>query len=296
MSLKSILVLNKIYKEIYRKDVDYTINIFLCGASTAKKTSLRQSIYEELKSDPRTNVVFPEFLFSSKNYRGKFNLLKLEDLLAANVDLIILPLEGMGTICELGAFAVNDNLRSKIIVLNSISNRKFKSFINVGPIELIEKENKRNVIWYDERKLQEGLDILVDRVKYWRKSSHSLDLNNIFNLSRFIQYVIAIYQPITLNQLRDICKKFKIDKIDISFIDSAIQILTTRERIVLTIDDKTMEENFSLSEYGHKYIYEDLLKTLHVVKEFTKIRNEVLAENMKKSKFKPVKVLKLLEL
>lgn len=294
--MEPIQVLQKIHDEIYLRDVDYSSNKFLCGSSPDQKSSLRQLIYDRIKSDPKYNVVFPEFLFSSKNYQGNFNLLKLENLLADNVDIIILPLEAIGTYCELGAFAVTDNLRKKIIVINEKKYKNQKSFITVGPIELIEKDNKRNVFWYDNNAFNETLDKLVERLKFWRKALPHNKLDNIFNLSRYILYVIALYQPITLKQLRDLVKIFLPPEADLSFVDSALQILIKKDRITFDVDQKSMHDFYCLSKEGHIYVFEELLKKLSAIKDFTKIRNELLSDKMKKTKFNWVRRNNELEL
>ena len=131
-------ILSDIYYKLYRKDVDHSLNIFLCGSETGNKDSIRNLLHEEMKNKPRYNLVFPEFLFSKLVDRKKqFNLLKLEEKLASDVDIIILPLEGPGTLCELGAFAVNEQLLPKIVAINKVEYKNAKSFITIGPLALI---------------------------------------------------------------------------------------------------------------------------------------------------------------
>ena len=111
-------ILDEIYDKLYKRDVDFSLNIFLCGAATFKRNSIRELLNTEFKKDAKFNCVYPENIFANLYGHGGYNLLELEDELAKYVDLIILPLEGIGTYCELGAFAVNKSLLPKIIAIN----------------------------------------------------------------------------------------------------------------------------------------------------------------------------------
>lgn len=131
-------IVKKIYSKLYNKDVDNTLNIFLCGADTANINSFRYMLNNEFKKYAKFNVVYPELIFATLLNRKDSNLLELEDELASYVDLIVLPLEGQGTLAEIGAFTVNKNLLPKIIAINDIRFKNSKSFINLGPLDLIQ--------------------------------------------------------------------------------------------------------------------------------------------------------------
>ena len=86
-------VVKSIYSKLYQRDVDKTMNIFLCGADTGKTDSFRNLLNIEFKKHTRFNVVYPEFIFATLLNKKDSNLLELEDELAKYVDLIIIPLE-----------------------------------------------------------------------------------------------------------------------------------------------------------------------------------------------------------
>lgn len=277
-------ILNEIYSKLYKRDVDYSLNIFLCGAETTKKDTIRDLLNTEFKKDAKFNAVYPEFIFSSLYGKGGSNLLELEDELANYVDVIILPLEGIGTFCELGAFAVNKTLLPKIIAINNIKYKSNKSFINLGPIDLIKSNNPNNLIFYTDKREKDIINKVVERVrlkKYEKRLSY--DLENIFNLSRYILYLIAVFQPIGKDEIAQLIKLFDKGAIKTKYIDSALQILTQKNRIELDIDTK-MENTFLLSEDGHNYVYEELITKLKVKNDFTTIRSIIINDRHKLKK------------
>tara|TARA_R110000796_G_scaffold71409_3_gene162024 strand:+ start:9325 stop:10212 length:888 start_codon:yes stop_codon:yes gene_type:complete len=278
-------ILNEIYTKLYKREVDFSLNIFLCGAETTKKDSIRDLLNNEFKKDAKFNSVYPEYVFASLYGKGGYNLLELEDELAKYVDLIILPLEGIGTYCELGAFAVNKSLLPKIIAINNIKFKKSKSFINLGPIDLIKKNNPKNLLYYEQGKEKKIIPEIVEKVRLRRYDKEiSYDLENIFNLSRYLLYLIAIFQPIGNSELERLLKETEKGKIKSKYINSAIQILIQKNRIEQDIDSSSLKNKFSLSEFGHSYVYEELIEKLNVKRDFTIIRSEVI-----NSRYKPKK-------
>lgn len=129
-----ILLLNAIENKLYKKLEETQINLFLCGSSTSEKDSLRHLIAEGLQNLPKVNIVYPEWIFANLMRAKEYDLLSLEHDLAKNVDLIVLPLEGPGSICELGAFASVESLLPRLIVLNEEKYKRQRSFINDGPL------------------------------------------------------------------------------------------------------------------------------------------------------------------
>jgi len=91
-------ILNDLYNDVFLEESDSTVNIFLCGASILDELSIRNRIYKAIRDIAKTNVVLPEWLFSDLLAKPEYNLLTLEGELAGNVDLIIVPLEGYGTV------------------------------------------------------------------------------------------------------------------------------------------------------------------------------------------------------
>jgi len=269
----STSILDSIHSQVFLKSADSTINIFLCGASVSDPNSIRTLIYESLRGVGKTNVVFPEWLFSDLMAKPEYNLLKLENELAHNVDLVIIPLESVGTIAELGAFASFDTIRSKIIVINDTGHKRKQSFVNIGPIKLIRQEHPDNVMYYDNDNKDELIDKVVTRIKYLKNREPKSEVNNLFNLSRFILFLIGIYQPVSKKDIRDMILNWK-SQITDHYIEPCLTILIKNEIVLSNIHNYT--ELFSLTEKGHNYIFENILPSLGITKEFNKIRTQVL--------------------
>ena len=298
--IKKNSIVRKIYSQLYKKDVDYTLNIFLCGADTGRTDSFRHLLNIEFQKYAKFNVVYPEYIFATLLNQKDSNLLELEDELATYVDLIIIPLEGQGTLAEIGAFTVNKKLLPKIIAINDIRYKNAKSFINLGPLDLIKKTSSGNLFYFTKGKEKDILENLVDSISSKRiPKKDSYDLANIFNLSRYIFYLIAIYQPLTKKEmfvkLNQLTKEIKDAKIKLKYIDASLQILVQKNRIEKDIDSN-FNEIYSISEEGHNYVYEKLLPKLKIVKEFSNIRLTILSSQINKIKKNMDKELKLLEL
>ena len=297
---EKISVVKKIYLQLYKKDIDYTLNIFLCGADTGRTDSFRHLLNTEFQKYAKFNVVYPELIFATLLNQKDSNLLELEDELASYVDLIIIPLEGQGTLAEIGAFAVNKKLLPKIIAINDIRYKNVKSFINLGPIDLIKKTNPNNLFYFTKGREKDILKNLIDSISSKRfQKKDSYDLVNIFNLSRYLFYLIAIFQPLTKEQmfirLNKLTEEIENSKIKLRYIDASIKILVQKNRIEKDIDSN-FKEIYSLSEEGHNYVYEELLPKLEIVKEFSDIRLKILNNQIKRRKKNMDKELKLLEL
>lgn len=274
MALVDKDILKEIYEKIFLRELDYSINIFLCGSNPNNTDSLRHLIYEEIKDNPRYNVVFPEWLFSNLLAMKEYNLFDLENDLALNVDAIVLPLEGLGTMAELGAFASFDKLRAKIIVINDQKYRRDRSFITLGPVSVIMSEDKRNVIYYSQDKLDGLKKKVFNRIKNMSSDSSKFDIRNLFNLSRFILYIIAIFQPIEKELISNLLKKFK-KEIPTHYIDPCLEILLEKMKINRDIA-ADYSETYFLTESGHNFIYENLLPKLNIIKIFSQARAKIL--------------------
>jgi len=264
-----------IHKSILLRDKDTSLNIFLCGANPTNKKSIRNLIYEKIKHIPRFNVVFPEWLFSNVLANKEKNLLDLETILAKNVDVIILPIEGYGTIAELGAFASFENLAEKIIVINNVKFKLERGFINIGPINLIKSKNKRNIIYYgdDDESKVEMIENVVNKLRYSTQKLISKDVNNIFQLSRFLFYVIAFFQPISKSDIQDYITFWKND-IEKFLIDPCLELLRLKKYAQVDFPDD--EEVYTLNMLGHKYLFDEILPFMGLRSLASKLRTDIL--------------------
>ena len=66
------------------------------------------------------------------------------------------------------------------------------------------------------------------------------------------------------------------EKVKTKFVESALQILTQKNRIEQDMDSHTMSNVYVLSTEGHKYVFEELVTSLNVKNDFTTIRSEII--------------------
>lgn len=272
MGQESSSVLDTIHSQLFLKAADLTVNVFLCGASVVDANSIRALIYSSLQHLPRVNVVFPEWLFSDLLAKPNYNLLELENELAQSVDLLIIPLESVGTIAELGAFASSSTIRGKIIAINDIRYKLKQSFVNLGPLRLIRQEHPDNLMYYHKHNKGELVDNVVTRVKYLKHRQPKSEVNNLFNLTRFILFIIAIYQPVTKQDIARMILDWR-DDIRDYYIEPCLTILI-RNRIIRSSITNYIE-SFSLTEDGHHYVFDSILPKLGLAKHFSKLRTQV---------------------
>lgn len=227
--------------------------------------------------------MLPESLFSDLLAMKEYNLLNLERELAVNVDIIILPLEGQGAIAELGAFASFPEIVGNIIVINEEKYKRKASFINLGPMKLVREKNKNNIVYFgdseDERR--EVVDRIVKRVIYAKNRTQKNDVNNLFNLSRLILLIIAIFQPIKNNDLSTILWDWS-RKLSIHYIAPCLKILVQNGRVLSDIQGG--EKFYSLTPEGHDYVFEKVLPQHRVIVRFCQIRTEVINSKLSRSK------------
>ncbi len=272
----------ELYEQILKKETDYSINIFLCGASPDRKESIRKDIQGRIKNLPKFNIVLPEWIFGGLLLNKQHNLLELEHELAADVDVIVLPLEGYGTMAELGAFASFPDLTKKIIVVNKDTHRHNKrSFINIGPIELIRSQDKGNIIYYTDNSYSNMLDDVYRRLLHFRRHRAKKEIKNLFTLSRFLLYVIAIFQPITKEEIEKYSKNWNAD-VQEHYIDPALEILSKNGNI--RTDPGEDQETFRLTSEGHNYVHEKKCRELGIMRLVSEKRSEVLRFQNRKIK------------
>ena len=100
------------------------------------------------------DLIYPEDIFDELLYSSNStDLLSLENLLADSVDAVVVIPESAGSFAELGAFANNEKLRSKMICVVDIKYKRDKSFINQGPIKLVRSVNKDAIVYIEESNL-----------------------------------------------------------------------------------------------------------------------------------------------
>lgn len=128
------------------------IFVFICGANNKEGNDIsprRKSVIEFAKHNlPNTEFLLAEKVFEALQAENKKeNILEVEHTISEFSDYILIILESNSTFTELGAFSKKE-LLEKLIVINNSAYANSKSFINLGPINLIKSNSPDQLILY----------------------------------------------------------------------------------------------------------------------------------------------------
>ncbi|MGJ5078680.1 retron St85 family effector protein [Bradyrhizobium sp. HKCCYLS3013] len=129
--------------------------IFLCGGPISSLSepiplSLRDAFYKIIDNPilRERELMLAEDITSEMVAFDKYkNILELETDLAQIVELIILFCESEGSLAELGAFAVINEIAKRLFVVVREKHWEALSFIKLGPLRLIENQYGRESIY-----------------------------------------------------------------------------------------------------------------------------------------------------
>jgi hypothetical protein len=269
-------VFDSVFKSVFLVDGETSINVFLCGKSLREADSIRSRIYKNIAANPRVNVVFPEWVFANLMGKQGYDLLSLENDLAQNVDLIVLPLEGIGTFAELGAFSSREDLRSRLLIVNFERFQDSASFIAKGPIALV-KQTQRDRIWtIRDQDDVEKIEQISQRIANAHRRTETNEIANIFNLSRFLLYCIVLLQPVGEEELSQWILEWK-PAIPKHYVDPSVECLFEKKFVVLQHGN-----HLHASETGMQYVAARI-RTLRVAWQFNRLR-AMLIHDMDKTR------------
>jgi len=230
---------NKIKDDIYKPAFNFKTTVFLCGADITQKDKIRYKIAEALKWRFWADIIYPEDIFDELLYSSKTkDLLSLEGLLADSVDAIVLIPESPGSFAELGAFANDELLRSKLICLVDKKYKKDKSFINQGPLRLVKKANPFGLIFIDPDDIDEEIDKLISSLRKMKKASAKRgDKISLLQLENFLLPSIYLLEPVSKDTLVKLVASATEDKLNFfQTTTTALTILIKKKQIQLTIN------------------------------------------------------------
>lgn len=78
---------------------------------------------------------------SNKSKSHKLNALEIEKWLAELSDAVIILVESFGTVAELGAFSLSEDLRKKLLPILDEKYKNDESFINTGPVRWVDQQS-----------------------------------------------------------------------------------------------------------------------------------------------------------
>src|SRR5690606_22915867 len=219
-------IAKKIREDIFKPAFTFRTSIFLCGADILQKTTTRHKISEALTNNYHYSMyydlIFPEDIFDELLYSFHApDLLSLENLLADSVDAVIMIPESPGSFTELGAFASNEKLRSKLVCVIDEKFKKTKSFINQGPLKLVKQANKSNIVYINPENIGKSLysgiktfslftkdteiEKIISALKNLKRTTTKVENKiTLLQLDKFLLPAVYILEPVTKGTLINI--------------------------------------------------------------------------------------------
>lgn len=225
---------------IFKPANTYKITIFLCGADISKKEMLRNQIAQSLSESNYSflyDIIYPEEIFEELLYGTRsYDLLSLENLLAESVDAVVLIPESPGSFAELGAFAINEKLRNKLICIVDEKYEKDKSFINKGPLKLVKNTNKQALIFIDTNEVAKEIPKLNTALRKIKKMSSKIsDKITLLQIDNFLLPSIYLLEPVTKTTLINLVEYATEDEMNaFQSTTTALTILTRKKQVELT--------------------------------------------------------------
>lgn len=242
----------KIRNDIFKPVNTYKTTIFLCGADIAQKDKLRYQIAQSLSNwwySFQYDIIYPEDIFEELLYGSHTkDLLSLENLLAESVDAVVLIPESPGSFAELGAFANDEKLRSKLICIVDKKYKKDKTFINQGPLKLVKKTNKHALIFVDPKDISKELAKLYYSLRKMKKNSSKIsDKITLLQIDNFILPSIYLLEPVSKATLINLVENATEDETNaFQTTTTALTILTRKRQVELT------PNGYKLTQLGAK--------------------------------------------
>lgn len=207
--MDTLSIYNAIYNDVFCNTYRQTCYVFLCGG--AGKDHIRNKTRVILEKR-QLQILYPEDLFMEMlNRNKKADLLEYENFLAENADIICVICESMGSAVELGAFVQNKKIRDKMVVVINQKYARDKSFIMMGPVKHIKKNNPDQFVTYKPNNLEALGTALSKRFKKIHKKPFLAKEDSFKKLSTYIAFIpIAVYffQQVSRQQLYHDLKVF----------------------------------------------------------------------------------------
>jgi hypothetical protein len=135
-------ILEKIDRSFFRASFRGKLNlpniVFLCGGDLNNKDYIaRPALKDYIEANKSRSLVL-----YSENFAKTFpdlDLITIEKILASISDTIVIVLESVGSICELGLFTYLNKVAGKVVAVQNESYQSVKSFVSKGPLWKISK-------------------------------------------------------------------------------------------------------------------------------------------------------------
>lgn len=192
--------------------------LFVCGGPTGPEdSSFRKQFIDFAKRELSNFHVFLSEHAArdlTRSRRPKFvNLAKFEDVLGGVADCVVLFVESPGSHAELGYFSRGTMIKDKLLVVNEWQFQTRESFINNGPITLINKEsNYQPTIQIYPDKLEMSFWQIKERLSRFEKRYRArFELSGFANLHRqdrlfLIFEIVKLFGPIDVHGITNVLK------------------------------------------------------------------------------------------
>jgi hypothetical protein len=180
--------------------------VFLCGG---KDSSRRSRLSEYLQKHSDFLIFYAEDVFESLiRSEPNANALELEQELAHLADAVVIIAESAGTFAELGAFAINDNLRHKLLTIADKSFEMNESFLKVGPLRWADKDSAFGpTLWVDFAVILTSADQVKHRLEAGIRRPSRIDVKNVVlrtsrrHLLFLLVLLLDVFGPLSAQRL-----------------------------------------------------------------------------------------------
>ena len=190
------------------------LTVFLCGAGADDGYQLRQVLANAIRwtrSKYSYECYFPEDMYHEiLNSHHKVDLLGLETQLAESVHSIAILVHSAGAIAELGAFANHPVLGKKLIAISDPKHKNSKSFISLGPIKHLQRQNKDAVQYISldnlhSNEIAKAIREFTIKISKDKLLLPKVSLTNPIYAKDFCLRLIYVVNPIDVSTLHEVC-------------------------------------------------------------------------------------------
>jgi len=172
--------------------------VFLCGGFQSARRDTLSTYFERYVPD--SLVFYAEAVWAViTSLATGANALAVEEKLAALADIVIVIVESPGTFAEVGAFAISQPLRAKLLPILDARYKGRESFIETGPIRWVDTDSKfKPTIWADLDQILTATDEVEDRLSRLAKSTPTRVKNLVSSPKHLLFFVcdlVAVFGP-----------------------------------------------------------------------------------------------------
>lgn len=236
--------------------------VFVCGRALTSKDSKRKIVLEYASRHiPEVHLLLAEDFFNTF-LQTDIDILSIESKMSAYADCIMIILESESAYCELGAFAIDDSLAKKMLIINDTKFEKSLSFINNGPLKKIEKQKDEfaGVIYVNmesilscaseiQNRLKKLATKKLKRIKF--STFEDFKLNSKERLL-FLCDIVNLLSPITYKELIYLFKTIYHEQ-NFNFLHFDLRMLQTLN-LIKRVEHTNNETYFLRNEIGMKFV------------------------------------------